>query len=222
MSPDPLAPADLRDLGYGEHVLLWSFRAFAVGRWGCPLVVRGYEDACGPLAQRAREAVQVFAQQVQVQGRRPIVLGSPGLLSITRDEQLLLAIYAAAQRWDEARCSAHLAWLLAKPAGAPFYAAACVTAQAFAFNGCHFRAPVDVGIAEWATSKPGPFAGGRPSPPLPHLHTRPSWSLHQERSVFGPLERIRGLHIGRRERAAQPDKLSKFLLGAGAVALVTP
>lgn len=135
MHPEPAIAMDLRHLAYGEHLLVWSFRAFAVGRYDCPMVVREYSDACGNLAREARAAVQVFAQQTQMQGRRQVRLGHPGCLSLTRDEQLLLAIFTAAQKGEKDRCDAHLAWLLARPACAPFYAAASVAVQALALQG---------------------------------------------------------------------------------------
>jgi hypothetical protein len=135
MHPDPALPCDLRDLAHGEHLVVWSFRAFASGRIDCPIVARAYRDACGPLADPARNAFTVFAQQLALQGRRPVVLAPPGRLTLTRDEQLLLAIFAAAQRNDEPRCEAHLAWLLGRTPGAAFVAAARVVAHALACHG---------------------------------------------------------------------------------------
>jgi hypothetical protein len=35
--PDPSLPIDLADLAYGEHLIVWAFRAFAKGR-GRPIV----------------------------------------------------------------------------------------------------------------------------------------------------------------------------------------
>jgi hypothetical protein len=159
MYPDPAAPMDLRHLAYGEHLLVWSFRAFAVGRYDCPLIVREYGDACGDLAREARIAVQVFAQEVEMQGRRQICLGHPGRLGLTRDEQLLLAIFGAAQHGEEDRCTAHLTWLLAKPPSAPFYAAASVVAQALALKGHWF--------GDAASASPRRPAMGRETPGIP-------------------------------------------------------
>lgn len=150
MYPDPAAPMDLWRLAYGEHLLVWSFRAYAIGRYDCPAIVREYAAACGGLAREARVAVEVFAQQVEMQGRRPVNLSPPGCLGLSRDEQLLLAIFAAAQQGDEDRCGAHLTWLLAKPPRAPLYAAAQVAAQALALNG-H-----GLGVAPSAPAETGP------------------------------------------------------------------
>jgi len=135
MYPDPAAPMELWQLDYGQHLLVWSFRAYAVGRYHCPVIVREYGSACGALAREARVAVEVFAQQVEIQGRRPVSLSAPGCIDLTRDEQLLLAIFAAAQRGEEDRCLAHLTWLLATPPRPPVYPAAHVATQALALHG---------------------------------------------------------------------------------------
>jgi hypothetical protein len=135
MHPDPALPCDLRDLTRGEHLLVWSLRAFAAGRIDCSIVARAYRDACGPLADPARNAFTVFGQQLAAQGRRPVILAPPGRLTLTRDEQLLLAVFAAAQAGDEPRCIAHLSWLLGRCPGPPFVAAATVVAKALACNG---------------------------------------------------------------------------------------
>ena len=135
MHPDPDAATDLRDLTHGEHLVVWTFRAFAAGRRDCPLMAREYRDACGDLAPQARAAAEVFAQHLRLQGRRPVVLGRPGVLTLTRDEQLLLAIFIAAQRGESDRGQAHLTWLLARPAPASFFAAASVVARALAASG---------------------------------------------------------------------------------------
>lgn len=57
------------------------------------------------------------------------------------DEQLIVAIFAAAQVEDYGRLEAHLAWLLADACQPPFPAAACLLAQAFAMNGLILRVP---------------------------------------------------------------------------------
>lgn len=139
MRPDPALPADLRELGYGEHLVVWGFRAVVSGRGECPVVAREFKAACGELAGEARGALTVFVQQLAAQGRRAVCLAPPGCLTLTRDEQLLTAVFAAAQADDEARLSAHLSWLLAGPASPPFAAAARVVAQALALSGHRLR-----------------------------------------------------------------------------------
>lgn len=135
MAPDPLGPADLRELSYGEHLMVWALRAFAAGRIQCPTLVREFRSACGDLATEARNAFIVFAQQLAARGRRPIVLAAPGRLTLTRDEQIVCALFADAQSGAEARFEARLAYLLGRPAEPPFFAAAGVTAKALSLNG---------------------------------------------------------------------------------------
>jgi hypothetical protein len=141
MHPDPALPCDLRDLPHAEHLVVWSLRAYAAGRIDCPIVARAWRDACGPLGDPARAAFTVFGQQLAVQGRRPVILGRAGLVTLTRDEQLLLAIFAAAQDGDTARCEARLTWLLGRPAGPPFATCAEVVAHALAAHGHRMRRP---------------------------------------------------------------------------------
>lgn len=143
MRPDPALPADLRDLGYGEHLVVWGFRALASGRGDCPVVTREFRQACAHLAAGTRAALAVFVRQLALQGRRPVALAPPGCLTLTRDEQVVVAVFAAAQAQDQPRLDAHLTWLLARPPGPPFAAAASAVAQALALNGHSLRlAPV--------------------------------------------------------------------------------
>lgn len=138
--PDPAAPGDLRELAYGEHLVVWAMRAFVAGRIDCPVVVREFESACGALAVEARTAFLVFAQQLVLRGRRRIAVSVPGRLTLTRDEQQIAALFADAQGQDQARFEARLAFLLGRPAEAPFFAAASVVAQALAMAGRRLRA----------------------------------------------------------------------------------
>lgn len=139
MRPDPALPTDLRDLGYGEHLLVWGFRAVVSGRGECPIVAREFKQACGDLAGETRAALTVFVQQLAVQGRRTVSLAPPGCLTLTRDEQLVVAVFAAAQAGDQDRLDAHLAWLLAGPPAPPFAACARAVAQALAISGHRLR-----------------------------------------------------------------------------------
>lgn len=157
MHPDPALPSDLRELAHGEHLIVWSFRAFAAGRIDCPIVARAYRDACGPMADAARAAFTVFGQQLAVQGRRPVVLAPAGRLTLTRDEQLLLAVFAAAQDDDEPRCTAHLTWLLGRRPGPPFVACARVVAHALACHDHRLRTARDAAPVE-RFAAPAPVA----------------------------------------------------------------
>lgn len=133
--------ARLCDLSHGEHMLLWAFRANAFGAGDCHLVRRQFEDSCGPMGLEALTALTVFVRELGLSGRRKITLAAPGSHRLTRDEQSVLALFAAAQAEDYARLDAHLAWLLADAPRAPFPAAACLVAQALAINGYLLRLP---------------------------------------------------------------------------------
>jgi len=137
--PDPAAPGDLRELAYGEHLVVWAMRAFVAGRIDCPVIVREFESACGALAVEARTAFLVFAQQLVLRGRRRICVSVPGRLTLTRDEQQIAALFADAQAGEGVRFEARLAYLLGRSAEPPFYAAACVVAQALAMSGRRLR-----------------------------------------------------------------------------------
>jgi len=159
MHPDPALPCDLRDLAHGEHLVVWSFRTFAAGRIDGPVAARVWRDACGPLADAARAAVTVFGQQLAVQGRRAVVLAPAGRLTLTRDEQLMLAVFAAAQADDERRCDAHLTWLLGRRPEPPFVACARLVAHALAGRDHRLRlAPATVVAHRSAPEVPAPRA----------------------------------------------------------------
>lgn len=140
--PAPTAPDRLEDLLQGEHMVLWAFRAIAMGPADCRLVRRQFDMACGPAGSEALAALNVFVRELGINGRRKVTLAAPGSARVTRDEQLILAVFAAAQAEDYGRLEAHLAWLLADTPRPPFAAAACLTAQALGMNGYLLRLPV--------------------------------------------------------------------------------
>jgi hypothetical protein len=143
MQPDPNARSDLRELGYAEHLIIWAFRALSVGRDGCPMIEREFRKAFGPAAEEVRGALRFLALGIQRGGRRPVVLSEPGLLSLTRDEQLLLAIYAAAQAGERERCRAHLTWLLGATPAETLYNLAFVAARTIGAHGYRLHAVTD-------------------------------------------------------------------------------
>lgn len=148
MRPDPTLPSDLRELAYGEHLIVWTFRAIATGRWSCPMIRREYDHACGARGGEAMAAIRVFADKAAAQGRRPVSIGRPGMLPMTRDEQLLVALYADAQRGDEAGFLARASWLLARPADEALYRLAWMTATALEDGGHGLGAPLPHAEAE--------------------------------------------------------------------------
>lgn len=112
MRPDPSLPFDLQDLSYGEHLIVWAFRAFAKNR-DCVLVRREFVHGCGERAEDAHLAMRIFVRELALQARRDIVLAPPGCLTVTRDEQVILQLFAAAQAGEEHRFAAHFRWLAA-------------------------------------------------------------------------------------------------------------
>lgn len=111
MRPDPSSiidpdVIDLDDLSYGDHLIVWAFRSFARGR-DCPIVRHEFDHGCGARAGEAFVAMRVFVQQWATQGRRSIVLAPPGGLTVARDEQIMLRVFAAAQAGDGAGLSDH-------------------------------------------------------------------------------------------------------------------
>jgi hypothetical protein len=133
--------ADIRDLTHAEHAIVWAFRVTAMGRSACPMVDRVFRDLAGPVAAEAKASFTVFVEELRRQGRRTVTLAPPGMLTMTRDEQLIVAVFAAAQVGDYQRLDAHLTWLLGRSPQAPFAAAACLVADAFSMTGAELRQP---------------------------------------------------------------------------------
>ncbi|MBQ1542402.1 MAG: hypothetical protein IIZ63_10400 [Caulobacteraceae bacterium] len=167
----PDAPADIRELTFGAHFVVWAFRALALGRNDNPVVARTFEDACSPVAEESRNAFIVFVRELQRLGRRRVRLAPPGCLTLTRDEQLILAVFSAAQEGAHDRLEAHLTWLMGGAPRPPLAAAAAVVAQALEFNGHVIPAPLvepprrqdesnEKTAPGWARSSAGEAAGG--------------------------------------------------------------
>lgn len=133
------APHRLCELTQGEHMLLWTFRAAAAGAGRCLMVRRIFEDACGPVGAETHNALLVFVRELALKGRRQISLCLPGIHQLSRDEQLILAVFAAAQAEDYQRMEAHLAFLTASEPAPAFAAVACLVADAFSMNGLVLR-----------------------------------------------------------------------------------
>ena len=98
-------------------------------------------------------------------------LAPPGCLTLTRDEQLILAVFSAAQEGAHDRLEAHLTWLMGGAPRPPLAAAAAVVAQALEFNGHVIPAPLvepprrqdesnEKTAPGWARSSAGEAAGG--------------------------------------------------------------
>lgn len=105
MRPDPSCPIDLGDLTYGEHLIVWAFRAFARRR-ECVIVRREFDYVCGERAAEAFGGMRIFVEQLTMLGRRPIDLPPPGSPVLAPDEQRVLCLFAAAQAGDRGRFAA--------------------------------------------------------------------------------------------------------------------
>jgi hypothetical protein len=138
---DPNVSANVLGLTYAEHLIVWSLRRLAVGRLHCPLVAREFAEACGAEAGQALAAFRVLLWTLGGSGRRRLTVGPPGLLDLSRDEELLLAVFAAAQMGEEDRLRAHLAWLYGSGDTARLEAAVRVVACTLAEKGHRLRLP---------------------------------------------------------------------------------
>jgi hypothetical protein len=67
------ASADVRGFGYGEHLLVWSWRRIVDGRVHCPVMAQEFVDACG---DDAREVSSPSAPSCR-RWRTPAGGGSP-------------------------------------------------------------------------------------------------------------------------------------------------
>lgn len=83
------------DLSQGEHMLIWEFRAMAFGVGACPLVRKLYERTCAVIGSEALNALQVFVRELSRRGRRKVTLCVSGSYRLSRDEQLIVAIFDA-------------------------------------------------------------------------------------------------------------------------------
>ena len=99
------------EFGYGEHLLVWTWRRIAVGRGACPLVIQEFSHACGEDAGEVFATFCTFLRALAYAGRRRIRVGRPGSPVLTSDERQLLALLAAAQAGHAAHVEAHLRWL---------------------------------------------------------------------------------------------------------------
>ena len=103
--------ADMRGFGYGEHLLVWSWRRIAAGRADCRLMAREFGDACGEDAAEVFATFCTFLKALGFACRRRLAIGEPGAPAVTADERQVLTLIAAAQAATPALMEAHLRWL---------------------------------------------------------------------------------------------------------------
>ncbi len=74
----PALPRQLGDLNPAEHLLIWSFRAMAVGHGDCPALGQTFERLCGPMGQAALQAHFILVRMIGMGARRQMRVLTPG------------------------------------------------------------------------------------------------------------------------------------------------
>ncbi len=111
MSAVEAAPNDVRNLSYAEHFIVWVMRTAVACAPECRMIHREFSHAFGPHVEAGAKAFERVLLALS-KGTRPIILARPGHVHMTHDELTLLALFAAAQGGDEARCQAHARWIM--------------------------------------------------------------------------------------------------------------
>ncbi|MGN6209549.1 hypothetical protein [Asticcacaulis sp.] len=132
-SPETL-PNDIRNLGYAGHFIVWVMRTAVACAPECRMIHREFSHAFGPHVEAGAKAFERVLLAL-AKGTRPIILARPGHVHMTHDELSLLALFAAAQSGDEARCLAHARWLMGKGRPEPLYEAVADLGKCLARNG---------------------------------------------------------------------------------------
>jgi hypothetical protein len=129
-----------QSLGTGARMLIHGVRRMAFGGDSCPITRREFAAALGASADDALAAFRCFFRAVAAFGRRRLAIGFPGAGTVTHDERLLVAVFAAAQANEQDRLAAHLRWLTAGGEHRVLAATAAVIGKALAAAG-HDLAP---------------------------------------------------------------------------------
>lgn len=130
--------ADLED---GEHLIIWIFRRLAVTGMWCPLIDHEISRHLKKHGPDIRDALQRFLAHLSHQGRRRLRVGMPGFPILTSDEQLLMAILAAAQDQNPDHLRALLPFLLGRAEIGGLLTLVTVIGLGFAMNGLMVRHP---------------------------------------------------------------------------------
>lgn len=132
-------PVQKSDFGYGEHLLVWSWRRLAAGRADCAWAEQEFTDACGEDGPEVFLTFTVFLKALAFSSRRRLAVGTPGCLHLTADERQVLALLAAAQAGSPARLEAHLRWIAEAERRPVLEIAAGALAMALTANGLLLR-----------------------------------------------------------------------------------
>ena len=122
------------DFGFGEHLLLWSWRRMATGRTFCPLMMDDFAAAFGSDGPEVFATFCTFLQALAIASRKPLTIGAPGCPQITADERQALTLIAAAQAKAPAMLEAHLRWIAIPEKRLLLRIAANALARALAVN----------------------------------------------------------------------------------------
>ena len=87
-----------RQLARGEQLMLWGFRAIALGHTDCPALRRTLHGALGLAAEEAFAGLFVAVRMLGWCSRRRLGLHAPGCDGVSADERLLLELFAEAQQ----------------------------------------------------------------------------------------------------------------------------
>lgn len=107
----PLMDDDGPAFGFGQHLLIWSWRRMAVGHTFCPLMMDDFSAAFGEDGPEVFATFCTFLQALGFASRRPLTIGAPGCPEITAGERQILTLLAAAQADAPAMLEAHLRWI---------------------------------------------------------------------------------------------------------------
>jgi len=126
--------ADVRGFGYGEHLLVWSWRRIVTGRVQCPVMAQEFADACGSDAGEVFLTLCTFLKALAFASRRQLVIRAPDPFGVTPDERQILTLLGAAQSEDHSLFQAHLRWLAPPERRRELQIAARALAAAFKAN----------------------------------------------------------------------------------------
>ena len=132
---------EARGSGYGEHLLVWSWRRIVTGKIHCPVMEKEFADACGEDAGAVFLLLCSFLKALAAASRRPLTIRAPDPFSVTSDERQILTLLAAAQAADDALLQAHLRWLAHPARRHELERTARALADAFATNNLPLTLP---------------------------------------------------------------------------------
>jgi hypothetical protein len=136
-----MMPAGQATAGYGEHLLVWSWRRIVAGRVQCPVMAQEFADACGSDAGEVFLTLCTFLKTLAFASRRQLAFRAPDPFGVTADERQILTLLAAAQSEDHTLFQAHLRWLTPPERRGELQIAAHALATAFKANNLPLALP---------------------------------------------------------------------------------